>query len=172
MEPTTELDARFSAPDAVAPPWAEAREQLANAQTYWLSTVRADGRPHVTTLMALWQDTALYFCTGAEEQKARNLESNRNCVLMTGNNSMDSGLDLMLEGVAERVIDTGELKRLADGWEAKYGEGWHFDVGDGVFVNGFGGEALVFEVAPVKVLGFRKGEFAQIRWRFQAGSGA
>ncbi|WP_433438049.1 pyridoxamine 5'-phosphate oxidase family protein [Nonomuraea sp. CA-141351] len=166
MEPTTELDARFSAENATPTPWAEARDQLERAETYWLSTVRADGRPHVTTLIAVWQDDALCFTTGAEEQKARNLESNRNCALTTGASSMSGGLDLVVEGVAERVTDPGRLKRLADAWEAKYGPEWHFEVGDGVFVNFAHGEALVFEVAPSKVLGFRKGEFSQTRWRF------
>ncbi|MEQ4715465.1 pyridoxamine 5'-phosphate oxidase family protein [Nonomuraea sp. B19D2] len=167
MEPTAELDARFSAENATPTPWPEARDQLERAETYWLSTVRADGRPHVTTLMAVWQDGALHFTTGAEEQKARNLESNRNCALTTGVSSMSGGLDLVVEGVAERVTDPGRLKRLADAWEAKYGPEWHFEVGDGVFVNVADGEALVFEVAPSKVLGFRKGEFSQTRWRFR-----
>ncbi|MBF8193728.1 pyridoxamine 5'-phosphate oxidase family protein [Nonomuraea sp. K274] len=166
MEPTAELDARFSAENAAPTPWEQARDQLERAETYWLSTVRADGRPHVTTLLAVWQDDAIYFCTGAEEQKGRNLEANRNCALTTGASSLHEGLDLVVEGTAERVTDTGRLKRLADAWEAKYGPEWHFDVGDGVFLNIAGGEALVFEVAPAKVLGFRKGDYGQTRWRF------
>ncbi|MEV0619458.1 pyridoxamine 5'-phosphate oxidase family protein [Nonomuraea sp. NPDC050404] len=166
MEPTTELDARFSAPNAAATPWAEAREQLERAQTYWLSTVRADGRPHVTPLLAIWQDNALYFCTGAEEQKGKNLAANLACALTTGVSSLYEGLDLVVEGVAKRVTDPVALKRLADAWEAKYTSEWHFDIGDGVFVNSAGGAALVFEVRPAKVLGFRKGDYAQTRWRF------
>ena len=42
-----------------------------------LSTVRADGRPHVTPLVAVWLDGALYFCTGEGEQKERNIRRNR-----------------------------------------------------------------------------------------------
>ncbi|GAA3653473.1 pyridoxamine 5'-phosphate oxidase family protein [Nonomuraea antimicrobica] len=166
MEPITDLDARFSAADAAPTPWAEARAQLERAETYWLSTVRADGRPHVTTLLAVWRDGALYFCTGGEEQKARNLESNRHCALTTGAGALHEGLDLVVEGPAERVTDPGRLKELAAAWEAKYGQDWHFEVGDGGFVNQAGGPALVFEVKPVKVLGFRKGDYAQTRWRF------
>ena len=52
-EPVIELDSRFSSEDASATTWADAREQLERAQVYWLSTVRADGRPHVTPLIAL-----------------------------------------------------------------------------------------------------------------------
>lgn len=166
MEPITKLDSRFSDENATATPWAQARDELERAETYWLSTVRADGRPHVTTLLAVWQDEAIYFCTGAEEQKARNLEYNRNCALTTGASALREGLDVVVEGVAERVTDPGTLKRLADAWVAKYGKEWHFGVGDGVFTHPEGGEALVFEVAPAKVLGFRKGEYSQTTWRF------
>ncbi|SEG64870.1 Nitroimidazol reductase NimA, pyridoxamine 5'-phosphate oxidase superfamily [Nonomuraea solani] len=160
----TKLDTRFSAPDTAPTPWEQARDQLERAETYWLSTVRTDGRPHVTTLMAVWRDDAIYFCTGPEEQKARNLESNRHCALTTGASSLHEGLDLVVEGLAERVTDPGRLKRLAEAWESKYGAEWHYEVGDGVFVNPDAGPALVFEVAPAKVLGFRKGDYAQIRW--------
>jgi hypothetical protein len=37
---------------------------------------------------------------------------------------------------------------------------------------GHGGAALVFEVRPVKVLGFGKGEtYSQTRWRFEEARG-
>jgi pyridoxine/pyridoxamine 5'-phosphate oxidase len=36
------------------PVWADARRKLEQAKAYWLSTVREDGRPHVTTVAALW----------------------------------------------------------------------------------------------------------------------
>jgi hypothetical protein len=38
-------------------------------------------------------------------------------------------------------------------------------VANGAF-QGDAGEALVFEVAPAKILAFAKGEFAQTRYRF------
>ena len=66
-----ELDPRFSAPDAVARPWPEAREILDSAKTYWLSTVRPDGRPHVTTISAIWQDEEVYFSTNEAERKGK-----------------------------------------------------------------------------------------------------
>ncbi|MEV4107559.1 pyridoxamine 5'-phosphate oxidase family protein [Nonomuraea sp. NPDC049695] len=167
MEPIAELDARYSVENATPTPWAEARDQLERAETYWLSTVRADGRPHVTPLIAIWQDDALYFATGAEEQKAKNLESNRECALTTGGSSMSGGLDLVVEGSAERVRDPDKLKRLGDAWGAKYGPEWHFDVEGDEFASFAHGHALVFEVAPSKVLGFRKGDYSQTRWRFR-----
>ncbi|GAA4518202.1 pyridoxamine 5'-phosphate oxidase family protein [Nonomuraea ferruginea] len=166
MKPITELDARFSAGGAAATTWEEAAELLERAEVWWLSTVRRDGRPHVTPLLAVWQDGALHFCTGPEEQKARNLEANRQVALTTGANTLRQGLDLVVEGVAEQVTDEGRLKALAEAWEAKYGPDWHFDVHDGAFHNSAGGRALVFEVAPARAFGFRKGDYAQTRWRF------
>jgi len=72
----TELDARFSSEGAKPTAWPEARKHLEGAELYWLTTVRADGRPHVTPLIAVWLDGAMHFCTGASEQKAKNLEHN------------------------------------------------------------------------------------------------
>ncbi|MFG1942140.1 pyridoxamine 5'-phosphate oxidase family protein [Nonomuraea sp. NPDC048826] len=166
MEPITEVDARFSLPGAAATSWEEAAELLERAEVWWLATVRRDGRPHVTPLLAVWRDGALHFCTGTEEQKSRNLEANRQVALTTGDNSFTSGLDLVVEGVAEQVTDQGTLKALADAWEAKYGPDWHFDVHDGAFHNSEGGRAPVYAVAPTRAFGFRKGDYAQTRWRF------
>lgn len=165
MEPVSELHPQFSAPGAAATPWAVARRVLEQAELFWISTVRADGRPHVTPLPAVWQDEALHFCTGGAEQKAVNLSTNAHCILTTGSNAWNTGLDLVVEGDAVRITDDVRLQRLADAWKSKYGGDWLFDVRDGAF-HGQGGEALVFEVAPMKVLAFAKGDFAQTRYRF------
>ena len=78
-EVTTELDERFSDAEAGPTSWEETERTLRDAQLFWISTVRRDGRPHVTPLVAVWDDGALYFCTGPEEQKAVNLEANPEC---------------------------------------------------------------------------------------------
>ncbi|MFI6596091.1 pyridoxamine 5'-phosphate oxidase family protein [Nonomuraea sp. NPDC050536] len=168
MEPITEIDPRYSAEGAEATPWEQARQQLARAETYWLTTVRPEGRPHVTTLIALWHEGSMYFTTGPEERKALNLEANRNVALTTGVSSMSGGLDVVVEGVAEPVRDTGALKAVAEAYVGKYGPEWAFQVGDGAFLTEGGGRALVFQVAPVVVFSFRKGDFAQTRYRFPA----
>jgi general stress protein 26 len=174
-EPVVELDPRFSSEGATPRPWSEVVDALARSEIFWLSTVRKDGRPHVTPLPAMWLDDALHFCTGAEEQKARNLEGNPHCVLTTGSSAFRSGLDIVAEGDAKRVTDETRLRSLAELWASKLD--WHFDVVDGAFrergseVAGeeFNetGAAIVFAVAPTKVLAFGKGEpFSQTRYRF------
>lgn len=164
-DPVTELDARFSDPAAVATPWEDVCRTIDHAELFWISTVRADGRPHVTPLPAVWQHDALHFCTGAAEQKGVNLARNAHCILTTGNNAWKSGLDVVIEGHALRVTDEARLQRLADAWESKYEGDWHFAVANGAF-QGEGGEALVFAVIATKILAFAKGDFAQTRYRF------
>ncbi len=176
--PTTELDARYSDPQANATSWETARQALETAEIFWLSTVRPDGRPHVTPLISVWLDDALYFCTGPAERKARNLAANRHVVLTTGANAYGSGLDLIVEGDAVNVTDHTRLHRIADAFGDKYGAEWHFDVADGAFrlpaeaaapdpgAGPDAGRALVFEVAPVTAFGFGKGRFSQTRWHF------
>jgi general stress protein 26 len=164
----TTLDQRFSEPDAKPAGWDETRKVLEEAQLSWICTVRSDGRPHLTPLVAVWLDGALYFSTGEGEQKAVNLRANQHVLLLAGDRRWDEGLDVVAEGDAIRVTDEELLTRLAQAWAAKWDGQWQFQVRDGHFEQpGDGaGEALVFEVRPAKVLAFAKGRFAQTRHSF------
>jgi general stress protein 26 len=164
MEPIVELNQGFSQPDATARPWAEVVEVLSTSEMFWLSTVRRDGRPHVTPLPAIWLDETLHFCSGSQEQKTRNLEANPVCILTTGTNRLRSGLDVVVEGAAVRVTDTARLERLAALWKSKLD--WDFEVGDGAFRDPDGRQGLVFGVTPTKVLSFGKAPYSQTRYRF------
>jgi general stress protein 26 len=166
-DPTAQFDSRFSDPAAGPTPWSDAARVLEQAELYWLTTVRADGRPHVTPLIGVAEDEVVHFCTGLREQKARNLEHRTEVALTTGNNTWATGLDVVVEGTAVRVTDRDELQRLADAYEAKYGSDWHFDVGDGVFGAGEDA-AAVFGIEPVKVLAFAKEPHAQTTYRFNS----
>jgi general stress protein 26 len=163
--PSAIIDSRFSDPEAGPTPWPEAADALAHAELYWLTTVRPDGRPHVTPLIGVVSDGAMHFCTGLREQKARNLEKSSRVALTTGNNTWARGLDVVVEGTAVRVTDRGALQVLADAYEAKYGSAWHFDVGDDAFGTGEDA-AAVFRVEPDKVLAFAKEPHAQTTYRF------
>jgi hypothetical protein len=166
-EPLTDLGA-FGSDGAAPTPWTQARAELQDAPLYWLSTVRPDGRPHVTPLLGIWLDAVGYFCTGPTERKAKNLTQNPHCVLTTGCNRLD-GLDLVVEGEATQVDDEAELRTVAGTFEAKYGahftepEGTWFGLGDAIRH----GKALVYRVDPTTAFGFGKGTpFSQTRWRF------
>jgi general stress protein 26 len=162
--PIGAIDTRFSDPESQPTPWSEVLHVLEDAELYWLTTVRADGRPHVTPLIAVAEGAALYFCTGFREQKARNLEHNNRVALTTGNNTWARGLDVVIEGRVTRITDRDSLQRLAEAYEAKYGSEWHFDVGDGVFSTPQDA-APVFRIQPAKVLAFAKEPHAQTTYR-------
>jgi hypothetical protein len=173
-EPTAEIHG-YSSPDASPTPWSTGLSAVRRAEVFWISSVRPDGRPHVTPLIAVWHDDAIWFSTGAEERKARNLAENRHCVLTTGSNELAAGLDVTLEGPAERVDDVPTLAPVAAAFAAKYGTGvWDFRPVDGGFalaspVDGTltDHRALVFRVRPTRAMGFRHGEsFSQTTWDF------
>jgi general stress protein 26 len=165
--PVTTLDQRFSAPDAATAGWEQTRRALEDAELFWVTTVRADGRPHMTPLVAVWADGALHFCTGSGEQKAVNLRGNKHVILSTGSNTWDEGVDVVVEGDAVQVTDDDVLRRLAAAWTAKWDGRWQYEVRDGAFRHRGGEEpVLVFAVAPAKVLAFGKGDFSHTSHRF------
>jgi nitroimidazol reductase NimA-like FMN-containing flavoprotein (pyridoxamine 5'-phosphate oxidase superfamily) len=137
---------------------------LAKAELYWLTTVRGDGRPHVTPLVGVWIDDNFVFCTGSGEQKARNIAHGNAVVITTGTNSWNSGLDIVVEGHAERVTGLHELTDLADAYRDKYGDDWDYDADDEVF-DPEGQRAHVFRVAPTKVIAFAKSPHGQTTFR-------
>jgi general stress protein 26 len=165
-----EIDPRYSSADAQPTSWSDLVRKVETAEVFWLTTVRRDGRPHVTPLIAVWLDGALHFCTGDQEQKAKNLERDQRCVLTTGDNALGEGMDVVVEGSAELIDDDARLSRLAAAYESKYGSDWHFDVRGGRFHHE-GGDAIVFAVAPTTVYAFAKGEpFSHTRFRDAATS--
>jgi nitroimidazol reductase NimA-like FMN-containing flavoprotein (pyridoxamine 5'-phosphate oxidase superfamily) len=166
----TSVDPRFSTPGAEPVPWDSAVTALGAAEIFWISTVRADGRPHVTPLAAIWIDDALLFTTGPTEQKARNLATNPMVTMTTGANRLEEGLDLVVEGVAELVTDTATLERAAEAYRSKYGDFFEFRVRERHLWSEDGGPALLFAVRATRAFGFGKGDaFSQTRWRFADG---
>jgi general stress protein 26 len=165
MNPEVTIDLRFGDADATPTPWTVAGQILDTAETFWISTVRRDGRPHVTTLLAVWVDDALHFTTGESEQKAVNLRENPQVVLTTGCNQFMQGIDIVVEGAAEQLTDRAALQRVADRYKSKYD--WNFEVGPIGFIQEGEQESLCFRVVPRTVFGFKKGNpFSQTRWRF------
>jgi nitroimidazol reductase NimA-like FMN-containing flavoprotein (pyridoxamine 5'-phosphate oxidase superfamily) len=160
----------FSQAGATPTPWRTGLEQVRAADTFWISTVRPDGRPHVTPLIAVWHDNAIWFTTGADERKARNLADNAAVALTTGSPELSAdNLDVVLEGRAERVTDPEQLAAVADAFADKYGTStWHFMVDDGAFrLAEVDNRVLVFRVRPIRGFGFRKGGVtSQTTWTF------
>ena len=164
--PVTSLDQRYSDPGAVATNWDDTLRVLETAELFWISTVRADGRPHVTPLVAVWVDEAIHFQTGPDEQKAANLRVNPHVILTTGCNQWDHGLDVVVEGDAVQVTDYDALERLAEVWATKWDGRWQLAVRDGGFRNR-DVVSHAFSVKPTKNFAYGKGEpFSQTRHKF------
>src|SRR3712207_3147274 len=168
------IDPRYGDASATPPPWAAIERLLVEAQLYWIITVRADGRPHAVPLVGVWHDGAFAFCTGSQEQKRRNLDVDAHVAVTTGStgaDGWDSGVDVVVEGRAERVTDPEALRELAAAWFAKYGYDWHFEVRGQEFVEvsdsggSTPGGAWVYRVAPDKVIAFGDGH-GQTTYRF------
>ena len=114
---TGRIDPRYGDASATAPPWSEIEQLLTAAQLYWIITVRTDGRPHAVPLVGVWHEGAFAFCTGSDEQKQRNLDSNPQVAVTTGSTGASGwshGKDVVVEGTAVRVTDAETLHALAD----------------------------------------------------------
>lgn len=106
-------------------PWSRPRDVLINDTpvadlTFFVGTVRPDGRPHAAGVGALWLDDTLYFTSGPGTRKSRNLAANPGCTISV----RLRGIDLVLEGVAHRVTDRATLDATAaryrsGGWPAE-----------------------------------------------------
>jgi general stress protein 26 len=165
--PITTLDQRYSAPSAVATTWEETLRGIESAELFLLTTIRPDGRPHCTPVVAAWCDDALHFTTGDDEQKAANLKTNSHVLLTTGRNDWQGGLDIVVEGDAIQVTDQLALERLGAAFLPKWdGDSWGFTARDGKFFHPGGFEVLPYSVSPKKVLAFAQGTFGHTLHRF------
>ncbi|MGW4232490.1 pyridoxamine 5'-phosphate oxidase family protein [Streptomyces sp. NPDC004980] len=155
-EPETVLGT-FSSPDARATPWTSALAVLDEAEVFWLSTVRPDGRPHVTPLLAAWSLGGICFTTGDQERKVRNLEHNPRCALTTGTNAL-ADVDVVIEGVAVVVDGRPEREQAVADFERKYcehltsPEGTWYGLGEAVIA----GDIRLYRVAPTVGFAFGK----------------
>lgn len=96
--------------------WAWAERRLEKAHTYWLSTTRPSGRPHTMPVWCVWLEGKLFFSTGRQSRKARNLARNPRCVVC-----VVAGKDaVVVEGVAHRMRDGSLARRAAALYSKKY----------------------------------------------------
>ena len=152
-------------------PWSRALAALESnepqKQTPFLATTRPDGRPHVAGVGALWDHGRVYIVSGAGTRKSRNLAENPSCSVAFSL----TGIDLVVEGVAERVTDDETLQRLAK----RYGEGgWPARVENGAFTYDYSAPSAgpppwdLYAIRPTTVFGVLSDEpGGAMRWRFE-----
>ncbi|MHA6627858.1 pyridoxamine 5'-phosphate oxidase family protein [Pseudonocardia sichuanensis] len=85
--------------------------------THWLTTTNPDGSPHVRPLGVVSVDGVWYFTSGPGTRKSRNIARDPRCAVSVATNAFD----LVVEGSAERVVDTGVIETVAAAYAA---HGW------------------------------------------------
>ncbi|MEV4252234.1 pyridoxamine 5'-phosphate oxidase family protein [Spirillospora sp. NPDC049652] len=106
-------------------PWSRVAEGLAAGlplpeTPVFLGTVGPDGRPHSAGIGVAESEGRLYFTSGPGTRKSQRLAANPACTL----SARLPGVDLVLEGTAERTTDAAEIARVAavyaaGGWPAE-----------------------------------------------------
>ena len=94
--------------------------------TFFVTTIRPDGRPHVMPVGIVWDDGKFYLVSGAGTQKSKNLAHDPHCVVSVS----APGTDVVAEGEARIIRDEDELKRIATlfsdwGPQVRDGALWH-----------------------------------------------
>jgi general stress protein 26 len=150
-------------------PWSRALEALRGKQvgngTSFLATTRPDGRPHLAGVGAIWAEDRIWIVSGAGTRKSRNLAANPTCAVAFAL----EGIDLVVEGTAERVTDEETLQRLAK----RYADaGWPARVEDGAFTYDYSAPSAgpapwyLYEITPTTVYGVLAQEpGGATRWR-------
>jgi hypothetical protein len=85
--------------------------------TFWLTTLDADGSPHVTSVGALWHAGRCWFQTGERTRKATNIARDPRCTIAVAT----QGFDVMIAGDARRVTDPTIVAEIAALWATS---GW------------------------------------------------
>ena len=131
--------------------WAE--ERLITSHSYWVATSRPDGRPHVMPVWGVWLDGQLFFSSGRQSVKARNLAAMPSIAVASEN--PDEAV--VVEGTASPIDATDPR---FDHFNQAYLTKYDTDVaamGEPVYV-----------VTPRKVFAMDEGDFvgSATRWTF------
>jgi hypothetical protein len=138
-------------------PWSWAEHRLSVSHDYWLATVWPDGRPHVMPVWGLWLDGSLWFSSSRRSRKARNLLADGRCAVTTDR----AHEPVMLEGVAQVVVDPARLAEVLAAENAKYGTDYGIELFDPA-VN------ATFRIVPVWAFGLEESDFSgsPTKWVF------
>jgi len=140
-----------------------------NRSTSWLTTLNADGSPHVTSVGAIWHDGSYWFQTGDRTHKAENVARDPRCTVSVAT----KGFDVMVAGDARRVTDPKVVAKIAGLWAKS---GWPVEPdGSGTGITApFNAPALgpppwhVYEVTPrtATAVGTDEAAPGSTRWKF------
>jgi PPOX class probable F420-dependent enzyme len=136
-------------------PWTWAAERLERSPAYWVATIHADGRPHVTPVWGVWDGAAFWFSCGPRSRKARNLDRDPRATVTTS----DPDEPVILEGTMVREPGRAANEAFAERVAAKYGGGSTVDF---FLAN------ATYRLTPSWAMGLREADFtgSPTRWKF------
>jgi Pyridoxamine 5'-phosphate oxidase len=140
-----------------------------NRSTFWLTTLNADGSPHVTSVGALWHRGSCWFQTGQLTRKARNVSRDPRCSISVAT----KGFDVMFAGEAQQVLDPKVVAEIAGLWAKSGWPAQPDDSGTGITAP-FNAPALgpppwlVYQVKPqtATAVGTTEEAPGSTRWTF------
>jgi hypothetical protein len=151
-------------------PWSRARDVLtadpAAERPCYLGTVDPDGRPHAAGVGAAYHDGDWWVVSGPGTRKSRNLAADPRCTIST----RIEGLDLVLEGRADRVTDPATVERLAAFYRDS---GWPVEAQDDTFTGPYSAPSAgpppwhLYRFTTTTAVGVATAEpHGATRWRF------
>lgn len=137
--------------------WSEVERRLSASHDYWVATTRPDGSPHVMPVWGVWLDGRVWFSSGLQSRKARNLAADPRCTVTTD----DAQNPVVVDGVADRLTGAEDIAAFVAAVNAKYEASITTEFQDPE-VNG------TFAVRPERAIAMSHGDFtgSPTRWRF------
>jgi general stress protein 26 len=140
-------------------PWSKIDHWLKAFRSIWLSTTRPDGRPHAVPVWYIWDERSIYFISGRNLQKSKNLALQPWIVVHAG----DGDDVIILEGSVTIVKDQPELDRIDAAYREKY-----VDPGSGAQATIFEPDADLYQVHVRRVMAWEYGTVAnRTDWEFK-----
>ena len=144
-------------PDPLTP-WSVSEAKLRDSRNYWITTCRADGRPHAAPVWGVWVDGHFLFSTDAGSVKGRALARSPELVV-----HLESGDDVVIvDGSARRLgLDDPVVEAFVAAYEPKY---------DFTFERPFPEFFAFYAVTPSYVIVWTEADFVNsvVRWDFAA----
>ena len=132
--------------------WTWATSRLVESRNYWVTSTRADGRPHAAPVWGIWHEDALVFSTDPRSAKGRHLVARPDVVV-----HLESGDEVVIcEGRVELLTDRADLAAVNAVYTAKYGTGIDPDNPD----HG------VYRLHPMVAFAWREHDFPTSATRF------
>jgi len=128
--------------------------RIDGARSWWVITVRPDGRPHAAPVWGVAVDDRIVFSSDPKAAKSANLATNPNIVV-----HLESGDEVVIvEGTVRRPRHQDLPNGYGERYNAKYST--EMDFSDPMFA--------FYEVIPRKIMAWDEGDFVNtaVRWRW------